>query len=131
MYGFSLGASAVCELTANPRSLKPSKIMLESPFASAEVMVQDGSGLALPSSFFVNLAIDNAEEIKKINQPLYWIHGTDDDFLDINTHGEVVYKNHGGIYKEAHRISGANHADVPLVMGYSQYLESLAQFLQK
>ncbi|MBT8326300.1 MAG: alpha/beta hydrolase [Bacteroidia bacterium] len=129
MYGFSLGAAAVCELTANPRTIAPSKIMLESPFASADVMVQDGSGLSLPKSFFVNLEIDNAEEIKKISQPFYWIHGTIDDFLDINTHGEVVYKNYQGTYSEAHRIVGANHADVPLVMGFEAYIESLKNFI--
>ena len=50
MYGFSLGSAPACELTANPRSLIPSKLILEAPYASAEVMVQDAAVLAMPSS---------------------------------------------------------------------------------
>jgi pimeloyl-ACP methyl ester carboxylesterase len=129
IYGFSLGGAPACELTANPQYLAPNKLMLESTFASAEVMIQDGSGLALPSSFFVDLKIDNAEEIKKISQPLYWIHGTEDDFIDIATHGEVLFKNHQGAYKIAHRIEGANHGDVPFVMGFDEYRKSILDFL--
>ena len=131
LYGFSLGSAPACELTAKPRSLTPSKLLLESPFASAEVMIQDGSGLALPSSFFVDLEIDNAEEIQTIDQPLYWIHGVDDDFLSMNTHGEIVFKNHRGAYKQAHRIAGANHGDVPFIMGYEAYIKSIADFITR
>lgn len=130
MYGFSLGSAPTLELTANGADLSPSKIMLESPFASAEVMVQDGSGLALPGSFFTNLKIDNAEETKKIDQPLYWIHGEDDDFLAMKTHGEVVYANHRGQRKVAYRIPGANHGDVPKIMGYEAYIKSLEDFIR-
>lgn len=130
MYGFSLGSAPALELTANGAALSPTKVMLESNFASAEVMVQDGSGLALPGSFFTNLKIDNAEEIKKITQPLYWVHGIDDDFLALETHGKVVYENHQGTYKIAYNIPGANHGDVPKVMGYEAYIESLEQFIR-
>jgi len=131
MYGFSLGSAPTCQLTANPTCLVPSKVILEAPFASAEVMVQDASGLSLPASYFTNYTIDNAEEIKKISQPLMWLHGTNDNFLNIKTHGEVVYKNHGGTSKNAQRISGADHGDVPLVMGFTAYTDSIASFIVK
>jgi pimeloyl-ACP methyl ester carboxylesterase len=131
MYGFSLGSAPVCELTANPRSLSPNKIMLESPFASAETMVQDGSGLALPGSFFVNLKVDNAEEIKRISQDLYWLHGEDDAFLNMETHGQVVYDNHQGDYKVDYIIPLADHGDVPFVMGYENYLKSVGDFIRR
>ena len=66
MYGFSLGTAPAVELTANPRTeLVAGKLILEAPFASAEVMVQDSTQLALPGAFFTNLKIDNAEEIKE------------------------------------------------------------------
>jgi pimeloyl-ACP methyl ester carboxylesterase len=130
MYGFSLGSAPALELTANGAAILPNKLLLESPFASAEVMVQDGSGLALPGSFFTNLKIDNAEEIKKINQPLYWVHGIDDDFLALETHGEVVYGNYKSRAKVAYRIPGANHSDVPKVMGYEAYIKSIEDFIR-
>jgi len=131
LYGFSMGSAPTCELTSKPRSLAPTKIILEAPFASAEVMANDGSGLNMPASFFTNLKIDNAEEIKTIMQPLCWIHGTNDKFLGIKTHGEVVYKNHKGIYKEAHRIEGADHGEIPKKIGFQTYLKTLTEFIRR
>lgn len=131
LYGFSMGSAPVCELTSKPRSMSPAKIILEAPFASADVMANDGSGLNMPGSFFTNLKIDNAEEIKNIQQPLCWLHGTNDNFLNINTHGEVVYKNYTGAYKEAHRINGADHGEVPAKLGFTDYLNTLSNFIKK
>jgi pimeloyl-ACP methyl ester carboxylesterase len=131
MYGFSLGASAACQLTANPRSLTPTKLLLESPFASAATLIQEGSGLALPSTYFVDLKVDNAQEIKKIKQPFYWIHGEEDDFLEIDMNGQVIYDNYQGVYKEAHRIPEAVHNNVPKIMGYPEYIESIGTFLRR
>jgi len=131
IYGFSLGSAPATELTANRRTMQPSKLMLESCFASDEVMTQDASGLSLPGSYFSSLKIDNAEEIKKVEEPFFWIHGTDDDFLNIETHGEVVYKNYRGVYSEAHRIEGAKHTDVPSVMGYPEYTQAVDRFIER
>jgi pimeloyl-ACP methyl ester carboxylesterase len=129
IYGFSLGSAPSTELTANPRSLTPSKLMLEAPFASAEVMVQDGSGLSMPASFFTDLQIDNAEEIKKVQQPFFWIHGTKDDFLSIDTHGEVVFKNYQGTVSAAHRIEGGGHGSVQTTMGFAEYEKAVLEFI--
>lgn len=131
MYGFSMGTAPVCELTSKPRSMSPAKIMLEAPFASADVMANDASGLNMPGSFITNLKIDNAEEIKNIQQPFCWVHGTNDNFLNITTHGEVVYKNYSGTYKEAHRISGADHGEIPVKMGFDNYINTLSTFIRK
>jgi len=131
IYGFSLGSSVACELSANPRSLTPSKIILEAPFASTSVMVQDGSQLGMPASFFTGAKIDNAEEIKKINQPFMWLHGTNDLFLNINTHGQVVYNNYKGQYKEAHKIDGADHGEIPSKYGFKTYSQAVSTFIRK
>ncbi len=131
MYGFSMGSAPATELTANPRSLVPAKLILEAPFASAAVMVQDGAVLDMPASFFTNLKIDNAEEIKKVKQPFLWVHGTADNFLNIKTHGEVIYKNYKGSYSEAHRIEGAGHGGIPTTMGFVSYRNMLLNFITK
>lgn len=131
VYGFSMGSAPSCELTANPRTLIPAKLCLEAPFASSAVMAADGSGLDLPSSFVTNLKIDNAEEIKKVKQDFCWIHGTQDLFLNIKTHGELIYKNHTGGYKEAHRIAGADHGNVVTSMGFENYLNTLEKFITR
>jgi len=129
MYGFSMGTAPATELTGNPRSLIPHKLILEAPFASLDVMSADGAGLNVPGSYISNLKIDNAEEIKKVKQDLMWIHGVNDLFLSIETHGEVVYKNHDGTYKEAHRINGADHGEVPATWGVKDYAEAIAMFV--
>jgi len=131
MYGFSMGTAPVCELTNNPRSITPAKFILEAPFASADVMAADGSGLNMPGSFFTNLKIDNVEEIKTISQPFCWIHGTNDNFLSMTTHGQVVYNNYHGTYKESHMVQGADHGEVPAKMGFTNYLNTLSNFIRK
>lgn len=131
IYGYSMGSAPATKLTAEPRSMRPEKLILEAPFASAEVMVQDASVLAMPGSFFVNLEINNADLIKEVEQDFLWMHGTMDVFLNIKTHGEVVYKNYGGAQGVAHRVDGAIHNDVPVVMQLSNYLEELESFIRK
>lgn len=129
MYGFSMGSAPATKLSAENYSMKPCKLILEAPFASAEVMVQDGSGLAMPGEFFTDLKINNAEMIMSIQQPFFWIHGEADDFLNINTHGALVYNNYNGIYKEAHRIPNAGHSTIPATVGFENYLEILGSFI--
>lgn len=133
MFGFSLGSAPVCEVAGNSANfaMQPSKIILEAPFASAEKMIQDASVLAFPGSYFVNVKIDNAEEIKKVNVPLLWIHGEADAFLAIDKHGEIVYNNYVGPSKTAVRVPGGDHEDTPFVMGYPNYLNALLGFIEQ
>jgi pimeloyl-ACP methyl ester carboxylesterase len=130
MYGFSMGSAPATKLTAEPRSMIPAKIILEAPFANAEMMVQDASALALPGLMVTDLKLNNGELIKKIQQPFFWIHGIDDDFLNIDTHGEVVYLNHHGISKEAHRIPGAGHSNIQTTLGFEMYLNLVKEFIE-
>lgn len=130
VYGFSLGSAPTCKLTSEPRSLSPSKIILEAPFASSEVMVQDGSQLDMPGSYITNLNINNADLIATIQQPLLWIHGEVDDFVNIG-HGELVYSNHHGEYKIAIRIPNANHSTCPQTMGYLLYNNEILSFIER
>jgi pimeloyl-ACP methyl ester carboxylesterase len=129
MYGFSLGSAPATRLTAEPQSLAPAKLMLEAPFANAETMVQDASALSMPSGFFTELKINNAEKIKSVQQPFFWIHGVEDDFLNIATHGQKVFDNYRGTYSEAHKISGAGHSTVPVTQGFSNYSNTILSFI--
>lgn len=131
IYGFSLGGAPSCELTANPRSLAPSWLMLEAAFASSEVMAEGATTLSVPSSFLTNLEIDNAEEIKTIEEPFLWFHGTIDDFIDFETHGEVVANNYQGSYIKRVPVEGAGHSDLPAIMGYEAYNQTVLEFLTR
>jgi len=129
IYGFSMGTAPATKFSAENWSMKPCKLMLEAPFASAETMVQDGSGMAMPGDFFTTLEVNNGEKIKSVTQPFFWIHGEADDFLNIETHGALVYNNYVGTYKEAHRIPGAGHSSVPQTMGFLNYLNAVGDFI--
>jgi pimeloyl-ACP methyl ester carboxylesterase len=129
LYGYSLGSAPATTLAADSQALRATKLILEAPFASAEVMVQDAALAALPASYFTDIRVDNAEKIKYVDQPFCWIHGINDDFLNINTHGEVVYNHYQGDYQEAHRIPQAVHNNVPAVMGYEEYLGAVGEFV--
>lgn len=131
MYGFSLGSAPACELTANPQSLIPNKLILEAPFAGSAAMVQDASRLNMPADYFTDLKINNADEIKKVNQPLLWIHGTNDNFLNYKTHGEVVYKNHNGVFKKQVLVENADHGEVPAKFGFMNYTETIGNFIRQ
>ncbi len=129
MYGFSLGSAPATELTANPRTLIPSWLIDEAPFASAEMMAQEGTGLAVPGSFFTNLKIDNAEEIKKVQQPFLWIHGIADAFLSYENHGTSVWNNYQGIRGEKVSVPGGGHGTVVRTMGVAAYSEAVLGFI--
>lgn len=129
MYGFSLGSAPTCKIAGGNYAMSPSRIILEAPFASAEVMIHDASSLSIPGSFLVNVKIDNAEQIKNVDVPLLWLHGTLDDFLAIDSHGELVYKNHQGAYKVPVRVSGGGHETVPVFMGLDNYSDTILDFI--
>lgn len=132
IYGYSLGSAATCRAVGEKSfALQPHKIILESPFASSQVMVQDAALLNMPSSYFVNAKINNAEQIKKCVVPLYWMHGIDDDFLSIETHGRVVYNNHTKSWKMKDEVQGAGHSNVPVFMGFDYYKVRILSFIIK
>jgi alpha/beta superfamily hydrolase len=130
IYGFSMGTAPACELSANTRSMVPEKLILEAPFASAEVMVQDASVLAMPSSFVTSLEINNADEIRKVNQPFMWIHGTADATNGFETHGQIVYNNYQGSYKESIVVQGAEHSNVQVIYGFQSYCYDINAFIR-
>jgi len=129
LYGYSLGTAPSTELAAYARSFPAAKLILESPFASAEVMVQDSALLSLPGKYVTNTRINNADKIKAVSQPLLWLHGTQDSFLNIKTHGEVVFKNHQGSAKTAVRVVGADHGSIPQTLGFTTCMNLVANFI--
>jgi len=130
MYGFSLGTIPAIDLSAFYGTAAPNKLILEAPMASVENLTEESLLIDVSSTFFTSLKFDNVEKIKSVTQPLMWIHGVDDDYLSISN-GEAIYERHGGTYKEAHRIAGANHGDVPTVMGFDTYCKKILKFITR
>ncbi len=129
IYGMSLGSSPATYHASTDSEMNPAQLILECPFAGAEVIAQDASKLAIPIEFISEEPHDVAQMIKSVYQPFMWMHGTDDSYLAIDTHGEVVFKNYNGSSASAHRVEGAEHGDLPLVMGYDKYNQAIVDFI--
>lgn len=129
IYGFSMGSAPATELTNKPRTLQPNKLILEAPFASSDFFAQSISKMSMPASFFNNLEIDNAEEIKTIEEPFLWFHGIADDFVGIE-HGEEIVKNYQGSKLVMKRVPGGEHSTVPPVMGLDIYSQTVLDFIE-
>jgi hypothetical protein len=129
-YGYSLGVIPSIYLAAYKSDFVPSKLIIESPLASVEYLTQSSTVLNVDSKFVTSLEFNNAERIKDITMPLCWFHGVIDDYIAIEN-GEIIYNNYQGSYKEAHKIDGANHSDIPVTMGYENYLQTLHDFIVK
>lgn len=134
IYGYSLGSAPATKVCSSPDEfpLKPQALILENPFASSEVMVQSSAGMAFPDSYFTDIKIANAEEIKKVEQPFLWFHGTGDTFLAIEKHGEVIYQHYQGESSRAVRVEGATHdgeTGVPKKLGLENYLNEMELFI--
>ena len=130
LYGFSLGSAPATDAAAYFEEFKAHKLILESPFASADNLAQVSTIINTSAKYFLEMKINNADKIKDVDQDLLWMHGTKDDYIHIDN-GELVYKNHGGSYKEAHRIEGAKHGTdgVPETMGFEEYLDVVRTFI--
>ncbi len=129
-YGFSLGCIPVINRAADRTDFKPAKIILESPLASVENLGNSSLIINVDPAFVSTLVFDNAEKIKSVDAPLYWLHGVEDDYIAIQN-GELVYANHSGSFKIAERVAQAGHSDIPKVLGYTNYLNGLEGFLKE
>lgn len=131
VYGYSLGSAPAIKLTVQNSVFPVSRLILEAPYGNAQTMVEDAAKLSFPASYFTNVKVNNAEEIKKVTVPFCWFHGSNDEFLSILVHGQKVYDNYQGPYKEAHIVKGAIHNNLPSVMEYEKYLMNLGSFIRR
>lgn len=130
-YGFSLGSAPATDLMAfGHNSQFPSKLILESPFASADFITQESTIIDVSASFITTLEFDNTEKIKLVSQPFMWLHGIDDDYVAI-TNGEAIIAHYSGVDSSYFRVVGAKHGKngVPQTMGFDNYLSEIETFL--
>ena len=129
-YGFSLGCIPAIERTAFREDFKPAKLIIEAPLASVQNLAQSSTLINIDTHFITTLEFNNAENIKSVSVPLLWMHGIEDDYIAIEN-GELIYANHGGSYKEAVRVEGANHSEIPQTLGIDVYSQILVDFITK
>jgi hypothetical protein len=83
-----MGSAPACEMAAFFIETQAIALALEAPIASAEMLVQDGSALTFPGTYMTELKMDNGNKIRRVKIPFLWLHGLEDDYVAIQTHGE-------------------------------------------
>jgi fermentation-respiration switch protein FrsA (DUF1100 family) len=129
VYGFSLGSAPAVEL-ASKYPLPASRLVLEAPIASVATMVADASGLNIDPIFYSGYKFDNVAKVSKLQSPFLWMHGKEDKYLNIETHGQVLFDAYEGTVGVAYKVDGATHNDVPFKFGYKAYCDSLYKFIK-
>lgn len=128
-YGFSLGAIPTIDRAAYRTDFPFAKIMIEAPLATVQNLV-NSSTLGMNAGFVTTLQFPNSEKIKEVTAPLLWMHGIEDDYISIDN-GELIYANHGGTEKTAIRVEDSNHGQVPIKMGYFNYMDRVLEFIRE
>ncbi len=128
-YGFSLGAIPTIDRAAYRTDFKPNRIIIESPLASVQNLVDNSTLMNVNADFVTDLSFENSEKIKLITCPLLWIHGKEDSYVDIQN-GELIFANYGGTNKTAYRVDGSDHAEVPVKMGYTTYVANVLNYIR-
>ena len=118
LYGYSLGNVVSIDLAAG--SVNPYRLIAEAPFASAEALLHNLTLLDIPGSFVIDDNLNNAVRIRGIGTPLLHLHGDAVDLIQWDSNGRVVYDN-APRPKEFELVHGANHTDLPWIMGIEDH----------
>jgi len=82
-----------------------------------------------PLEYFRDLKLEIAKKIKSVSQPFLWMHGMEDNFLEIDIHGQVVFNNYQGPSGTGYRIPVADHSTIPEVIGFDEYIQGIKNFI--
>ena len=125
---WSLGSFMACHLAADIRH--PRCLILENPLASTSALAKEGAVLGIPGSFLVDADFDNEVRMPFLGCRTLVIYGKKDDTAVPERNALVLLdKAKGWIPITAHPVEGANHSDLPEVMGYGEYERVVKAFI--
>jgi pimeloyl-ACP methyl ester carboxylesterase len=131
IYGRSLGSGLAIDLAYQERAADPATpavLITESAFASIQSFVNDATYVEFPSSFVSKSSWDNLTKIKSVPAPYLLFHGTADLYVDPKYSDELAAAHPGTT--ELHRVPGADHSNVPEVMGLDEYRAVISTFVE-
>ena len=127
-YSWSLGSFMACHLAADIRS--PRCLILENPMASVSALAKEGMVLAIPGSFVADADFDNEVRMPKLGCRTLIIYGTVDETAVPERNALVLLdKARGRIPISDSAIEGADHSNLPEVMGYGEYERVVKEFI--
>jgi pimeloyl-ACP methyl ester carboxylesterase len=127
-YAWSLGSFMACHLAADIRS--PRCLIMENPMASTSALAKEGAVLGIPGSFLVDADFDNEVRMPFLGCRTLIIYGKKDDTAVPERNALVLLdKAKNWIPITGYPIEGANHSDLPEVMGYDEYERVVKAFM--
>lgn len=104
----SLPAASAASAAAAGSRISIQKLVMEAPQSTANVIMQNATGLSLPASMLTNYNFDIGQNMEDYTGELLWMHGTEDLVAPIETAEAVMQKHNGTYYQEA-IYAGAGH----------------------
>ncbi len=123
-YGRSLGGAFAIYLAS---VAPPAALITESAFTSIAALVRDGGFVDLPRSFVAVSIWDNVGRLRGIGAPYLILHGTADDYVQFSYAGELAAAHPA--HHDLVPVPGADHSNVPEVMGLPTYVARIQTFL--
>jgi pimeloyl-ACP methyl ester carboxylesterase len=126
-YAWSLGSFMACHLAADVRV--PRCLILENPMASMSAVAKEGAVLGIPGSFLVDADFDNEARIPLVGCRTLVIYGKKDDTAVPERNALVLLDKANPSATTSYPVDGANHSDLPEVIGYGEYERVVKAFI--
>ena len=127
-HAWSIGSFVACHLAADIRS--PRCLILENPMASASAIAKEGAVLGIPGSFLVDADFDNEVRMRYLGCRTLIIYGKEDQTAVPERNALILLeKAYGWIPVTDYPVEGADHSDLPEVMGYDEYKRVVKAFI--
>jgi pimeloyl-ACP methyl ester carboxylesterase len=124
-YGRSLGGALAIHLAS---VAPPAALITESTFTSVAALVRDSAYVDLPAGLVSASVWDNLGKLRTIAAPFLILHGTADDYVQFRYATELAAAHPG--HHELVAVPGADHGNLPEVMGLAEYAARVAGFLE-
>jgi pimeloyl-ACP methyl ester carboxylesterase len=127
-YGHSLGGALAVDLA----SVTPPRVLVtESTFTSIAELVSDGAYADLPRSFVARSVWDSLSKVARIAAPYMVLHGAADPYVQPRYAQELATAHALAGPTELIMVPGADHDDVPELLGLDVYRARLAAFIEQ
>ncbi len=126
--GFSLGG--VCAIHLAGRVVVPRALVVEDAFADGSMLVHSGSILDIPADWLLRDPFDNLAPMRLVTAPVLVVHGTGDTFIDPANARQLAAAAGASAHRSLLWVAGANHSDVPAVLGKAAYGALYRDFAQ-
>jgi len=97
----SLGSLPAGPAAAGGSRIAINKLVMEVPQSTSNVIMQNATGLSLPSSMITSYKFDLGKNMADYTGELLWMHGTADDVAPFETAEAAMQQHNGSYYQEA------------------------------